>query len=71
MPKKRKDRASGTGRNDRDKKSGAGAFSWGKSDGSGDNKASSMSKNDPNNAGGAFALGLENGLGIIISQWKI
>lgn len=59
MPKREKDRASGTGRNDRDKKSGAGAFSWGKSDGSGDNKASPMSKNDPNNAGGAFALGLE------------
>ena len=59
MPKREKDRASGTGRNDRDKKSGAGAFSWGKSDGGDDNKASPMSPNDPNNAGGAFSLALE------------
>jgi hypothetical protein len=58
MPKEKreKDRASGTGRTDSDKKGGAGSFAWGRAD---DSTKAALAPADPNNASGAFrdALG--------------
>ena len=59
MPKREKDRASGTGRNDSDKRAGGGSFAWGRADGRDDSAATAVASQDPNSAVGAFAGVLE------------